>query len=552
MRVRGRGRGTVARPRLWLCAALGLFAVMPAFAGGTAPETVLTAVEPDPTNDTTGDFQFSADIPGSTFECSVDASAFAACATPFHTAVLADGTHAFAVRAKEPGGVVDPSPATHSWRVDTVRPDTSITSGPSGTVNSSTAVFEFESPEAGVTFNCTRDGSAPFGCTSPTTFTNVADGAHTFTVRAIDGAGNVDLTPAARSWTVDAQGPETTIVDSPPAASPSTSAEFRFTSSESPELFECSVEGAAFASCTSPTTLAGLSDGPHAFAVRAVDAGGNPDQTPASFNWTVDTVLPDTTLLGGPSGPYNSQTAVFTFSSNEPGATFRCVMDSVETACASPKTYTELAVGFHLFSVTAVDAAGNRDATPPTRSFNIDLTAPNTTIESGPTGTVASTTAQFTFSASESGTFECSLDGGAFTACVNGQTYTNLAQGARLFAVRALDTAGNADASPAQRGWTVDTIAPETTFESTPDDPTTDPTGDFTFVANEVGSTFECSVDVGPYAACASPFTTPALGTGAHSLEVRARDTVGNLEATPATFTWNIVVDTLYSNGFED
>ena len=207
MRVRGRGRGTVARPRLWLCAALGLFAVMPAFAGGTAPETVLTAVEPDPTNDTTGDFQFSADIPGSTFECSVDASAFAACVTPFHTAVLADGTHAFAVRAKEPGGVVDPSPATHSWRVDTVRPDTSITSGPSGTVNSSTAVFEFESPEAGVTFNCTRDGSAPFGCTSPTTFTNVADGAHTFTVRAIDGAGNVDLTPAARSWTVDASSP---------------------------------------------------------------------------------------------------------------------------------------------------------------------------------------------------------------------------------------------------------------------------------------------------------------------------------------------------------
>ena len=118
--------------------------------------------------------------------------------------------------------------------------------------------------------------------------------------------------------------------------------------------------------------------------------------------------------------------------------------------------------------------------------------------------------------------------------------------------MRALDAAGNADASPAQRGWTVDTIAPETTFESTPDDPTTDPTGDFTFVANEVGSTFECSVDVGPYAACASPFTTPALGTGAHSLEVRARDAVGNLEATPATFTWNIVVDTLYSNGFED
>ena len=126
---------------------LALWPAAAALAGGGAPDTQFTQVEPDPTNDTTGDFAFTATILNSTFECSVDSAAFAACPTPFHTAVLADGTHVLQVRAKEPGGIVDPTPAEHTWRVDTVRPDTTITSGPSGGVTVDTATFTFESTE---------------------------------------------------------------------------------------------------------------------------------------------------------------------------------------------------------------------------------------------------------------------------------------------------------------------------------------------------------------------------------------------------------------------
>jgi 3-phytase len=89
-----------------------------------------------------------------------------------------------------------------------------------------------------------------------------------------------------------------------------------------------------------------------------------------------------------------------------------------------------------------------------------DTTPPETTIDSGPTGTVGSGSASFTFSSSEAGsTFECALDGKPFGACASPMAYTNLASGEHTFQVRATDAAGNVDATPASRTWTVDVIS---------------------------------------------------------------------------------------------
>lgn len=540
-----------------LALALALCPAAFAVAGGNPPpDTQFTQVEPDPTNDPTGDFQFTSTIPGSTFECSVDAAVFAACTTPFHTVALADGTHVFQVRAKEPGGVVDPTPAEHTWHVDTVRPDTTITDGPSGGVTTSTAVFTFTSSEPGGQFLCTRDGSTPSNCTSPTTYTNLSQGQHTFTVRAIDTAANSDLTPASRTWTVDAIGPDTTITAGPNPISSSTSASFQFQANESPATFQCSLDGATFATCTSPQNLTSLPQGPHEFQVRAIDIAGNADDTPAVRTWTVDSISPDTQIDSSPGDFANSTTATFTFSSNEAGALFDCSLDGSTLApCESPKVYTNLAAGQHLFGVRARDAANNLDTSPALRAWSIDLVVPDTTIQSGPSGTVASTGASFLFSANEGATtFQCSLDNAPFTQCTvpQPQVYAGLAEGEHLFQVRAVDPAGNIDQSPAARGWTVDTTAPDSSFTSTPSDPSGDPTGDFVFTSNESGSTFKCSIDVGPFTTCSSPFATPALANGAHSFEVQATDSVGNVETTPAAFTWTIITDEIFSHGFED
>lgn len=86
---------------------------------------------------------------------------------------------------------------------DTTAPETTIDSGPSGTVNSSTATFAFSASESGSTFECRLDGGAWIACTSPKQYTGLPNGSHTFEARATDSAGNVDLTPASRTWTIN-------------------------------------------------------------------------------------------------------------------------------------------------------------------------------------------------------------------------------------------------------------------------------------------------------------------------------------------------------------
>jgi len=86
--------------------------------------------------------------------------------------------------------------------LDLTPPETTITSGPSGTVTSSDATFGFSSSESGSSFECSLDG-APWGrCSSPRSQPGLANGAHKFDVRAIDSASNTDTSPAERTWTV--------------------------------------------------------------------------------------------------------------------------------------------------------------------------------------------------------------------------------------------------------------------------------------------------------------------------------------------------------------
>lgn len=85
---------------------------------------------------------------------------------------------------------------------DITPPETTIDSGPSGTVTGTSATFAFSSSEAGSNFACALDGAAFTSCASPTSYSGLATGSHTFGVRATDAAGNTDPTPATRTWTV--------------------------------------------------------------------------------------------------------------------------------------------------------------------------------------------------------------------------------------------------------------------------------------------------------------------------------------------------------------
>jgi hypothetical protein len=97
-------------------------------------------------------------------------------------------------------------------KLDVTPPDTTITDGPSGQTDSTTPSFSFTSDDASATFRCRLDGpGATSGseqpCGSPAVVGPLADGAYTFSVRAVDARGNADDTPASRTFSVVGPSP---------------------------------------------------------------------------------------------------------------------------------------------------------------------------------------------------------------------------------------------------------------------------------------------------------------------------------------------------------
>jgi hypothetical protein len=79
---------------------------------------------------------------------------------------------------------------------------------------------------------------------------------------------------------------------------------------------------------------------------------------------------------------------------------------------------------------------------------------------------VVSRSATFAFTSSETATFECRLDGGAWGACSSPKQFSGLADGDHAVSIRATDKAGNVDATPATGSWKVDPVAFADGFET--------------------------------------------------------------------------------------
>lgn len=117
---------------------------------------------------------------------------------------------------------------------------------------------------------------------------------------------------------------------------------------------------------------------------------------------------------------------------------------------------------------------------PTTCEGSADTEAPTTSITAGATGATNDNTPTFTFTGSDGQTatadlrFSYRLDDGAWSAYQAGTSVTlggamGLSDGPHTFQVRARDAAGNEDPSPAQRSFTVDTVAPTVLGVEPPD-----------------------------------------------------------------------------------
>lgn len=189
----------------------------------------------------------------------------------------------------------------------------------------------------------------------------------------------------------------------------------------------------------------------------------------------------------------------------------------------------------------AIDAAGNSDPSPEQASFNIDTVAPETTISAEPASPGNDATPRFAFSSDEGGSsFECSVDAGPFGACSSPHELAALPAGQHSFEVRAVDPAGNPDASPERRTFLIDTSPPDTQITSGPEGPVRSSGASFTFTSSEPGSSFACSLDGAPFSGCGGTVSYDGLADGPHRFAVRATDQAGNADPTPATREFSV------------
>src|SRR5205814_5019902 len=157
--------------------------------------------------------------------------------------------------------------------------------------------------------------SVSFSATGP-----AGEGVYLWTTRLIGASGPFTLAGSQPTTTVDGTAPETSLDAHPPDPN-GRDASFSFSGNDAGGTgvagFACDLDGGGFTACTSPQAYSGLTDGSHTFQVRAHDAVGNIDPTPASFTWLIDTPPPVASFSAHPPALTDGCSASFCFCPND-------------------------------------------------------------------------------------------------------------------------------------------------------------------------------------------------------------------------------------------
>ncbi|WP_159439859.1 Ig-like domain-containing protein [Pontibacter lucknowensis] len=119
-------------------------------------------------------------------------------------------------------------------------------------------------------------------------------------------------------------------------------------------------------------------------------------------------------------------------------------------------------------------------------------------------------------------------------------TSSSLADGAHSMTAITVDGTGSQSPASAALTVVIDTTAPNTTITASPAAATNATSATFTFTSDETVSTFQASVDGSPFTIAASPLTLTGLSEGTHTVQIQAMDAAGNLDPTPASYTWTV------------
>jgi hypothetical protein len=347
--------------------------------------------------------------------------------------------------------------------------------------------------------------SAMFPAISTTGWTH---GAETITSGS-GSAPSISYTSSAFSWTAGAGTPSAYSISSSDALGNTASAPVTFVDDTTPP------SGGAFTVNSTAASPGGSSSAASStsFAINSRTDYTDSQSGLASSTLTVQSESLTGSTCGSPGsgGPFTSATTI--------------------SGTTQP---SGIASGYcYLYTLTGTDNVGN--TTSISTTVTIDASAPSITTE--PSNPSANSAPSFSFTHIETAyTFECQLDGGGFSACLSGKSYSALSNGSHTFQVEAVDAQGN-PTTAASYTWTVDNSAP--TITAKPANPSSSTSPSFSFTHTESAYTFECQLDGGGFSACASPDPLGGLSNGSHTFQVEAVSADGAVTQT-ASYTWTV------------
>ena len=447
-------------------------------------------------------------------------------------APLADGIYSYRVRAVDAAGNVGAAGPALLLTIDTLAPsapavpallaaDDSGVPGDGTTNNRQPRLVGVAEPGSAVQLLDATGAvlaatlAAPDGSYTLRPPAPLADGTYSYTVRAVDAAGNVGPASPALAVTIDTTPPAIPAAPTLLAADDSGAAGDGLTDVSRPRLVGVADPGATVllldaagvvlgqstAGADGSYTLAptaGMADGPHPLRVQAVDLAGNLSAPGPALDLTIDTLAPATppapTLLpaddsGNPGDGITDVVSTRLAGTAEPGSAVQLLDGTgavlAATAAGPDGSYTvqvpgPLADGMYSFRVRAVDAAGNVGTPSPVVSLTVDTASPATPAapglfpadDSGPPGEgLTNVRRPRLVGLATPGLIVQLVDAagaviGTATAGADGSydeaPASDLADGTHALRVQAVDVAGNASLPSPAFLLTIDTLAPAT------------------------------------------------------------------------------------------
>lgn len=409
---------------------------------------------------------------------------------------LTHGTHTFEVAAQDEAGKIDDTPALRSFRVDLQPP---VISNVQVTPSQGQAIITWETDEP-ATSQVEYGATQAYGSVTPligqlktshsVTLTGLGPNTqYHFAVKSKDSCGHEAVSvDAAFTTTADTGAPETVITTGPSDGSRicSSSVDICWSGSDSVTpvaqlLYSWKMDGGVWSEPAPETChqFTGLAAGTHTFYVRAHDGSGNVDSTPSQRTFIVDLDPPvitnvtvsaqanQVTITWLTDKPANSQVEFGTTEGYGSKSALNNAMATSHSVTISGLNPDSL----YYFRAISTDPC-QRTATSEGGSFttSADNDVPNTWFTSGPVqnGKACTPDPEFCWTGSDNATpaenlqYSFSLNDGEWSewsaeTCVQ---FTGLSEANHVLAVKARDTSGNEDATPAVRNFRVDLTPP--------------------------------------------------------------------------------------------